>query len=62
MEDKLDILHGAAAIADYTCLPRKRVFAMIAAGDLPGFKIGSSIAARKSKLNAWLEALENAAA
>ncbi len=61
MDEKLDVITGAKAIGAYTGLPVKRVFDLVASGGIPTFKIGRTVAARKSKLAAWMEALENGA-
>jgi excisionase family DNA binding protein len=56
--DNCDLLIGANAIADTLGITRRQAYKLIYAGDLPTFKLGGSVAARRSTLNAWLTGLE----
>lgn len=54
-----DLLIGANAIAKALGVTRRQVYKMVYAGQLPHFKLGGSIAARRSTLMAWLDALDS---
>jgi excisionase family DNA binding protein len=54
----LDLLYGAHAIAEYLNITVRQAEHLIETGRIPIFKIGRTVAARRSKLNAALEALE----
>lgn len=56
-----DTLYGAAAVAQFMGLPRRAVYHAVAAGRLPVFRIGETVAARKSTLVAWIADQEAAA-
>ena len=56
-----DLLIGANAIAAALGITRRQAYKLIYAGDLPTFKLGGSVAARRSSLNSWLANLEAAA-
>ena len=53
-----DLLQGAKAIADFIGLTQRQVFHLAEIGELPVFKIGGRLTARKSTLLAHIEALE----
>lgn len=58
-----DLLYGADEIATFLFGDRKhrrRLYRKIAKKNLPVFRIGHSICARKSVLLAWIEAQERA--
>lgn len=55
-----DLLDGADAIAEFIGLDRKRVYHLCAQGQLPSFKLGGKLIARKSAILARLEKLEEA--
>jgi hypothetical protein len=57
-----DLLFGAEAIANHLGITRRQAYGLIYSNQLPTFKIGGSVAARRSTLNAWLADLESAAA
>jgi hypothetical protein len=57
-----DILRGAAAIADHLGFPRRIVYHLAANDNLPIFKLGATICARKTTLESWLTAKEAGAA
>jgi len=51
-----DVLTGAKAIAQETGLKVKTVYLLAARGDLPAFKIGGMLCARRSELRERLTA------
>ena len=56
-----DMLRGAAAIAEYlfgSTKERRKVFHLVATSNLPVFKLGSMICARKSVLVEWVRQQE----
>ncbi|EBU7498353.1 hypothetical protein DK058_26135, partial [Salmonella enterica subsp. enterica serovar Typhi] len=55
-----DILRGADAIATYMGLPRRAVYHAVAKGQLPAFRIGETVCARKSTLRGWIAKQEAA--
>ena len=55
-----DLLVGGEAIADFIGWNRRRVFHLAEKGELPIFKIGGVLHARKSTLVRWIEAKEAA--
>lgn len=57
-----DLLIGAKAVADALGITRRQVFHMIEKKMIPTFRLGSSVAARRSTLSKWLEEHEKAAA
>lgn len=57
-----DILRGAEAIASFLGLDKRQaVYHHAAKGELPTFRIGSTICARKSTLVKWIEEQEKKA-
>lgn len=53
-----DLLHGAAAIAEFMGLRVRQVESMIAAESIPTFRIGRNVCARRSTLTAFFEEKE----
>lgn len=53
-----DMLVGAESIAIYTGWTRRRVFHLVEKSQLPCFKIGGVIHARKSTLLHWIARME----
>lgn len=51
-----DWLRGAGKIAAYIDAPRSRVYALVSAQRIPVHHDGSSLIARRSELDAWLQA------
>jgi hypothetical protein len=51
-----DLLTGAQAIAEFTGLSVRRVYYLSETGDLPVFRLGQVLQARKSELNEALSA------
>lgn len=58
MNQAPDLLYGASAIADYLGIKRGVVYHLIETGRLPHFKVGKTVCARRSKVLAALETLE----
>ena len=56
-----DILYGAAAVGEFLGMPRRSVYHAVASGRLPVFRIGETVAARKSTLLGWIQSQEHAA-
>lgn len=59
MELNQDLLVGAVAISAYCGLTRWQVYKAIRRGDLPIFKLGALVCARRSTLLRWIEAKES---
>jgi hypothetical protein len=57
-----DLMIGVKPIAKFTGQPARRVFHMLASGQLPGFKLGNKWAARKSTLQQHIVEREREAA
>lgn len=55
-----DILRGAAAIAEFMGSPRRVIYHQASKGNLPTFRMGDIVCARKSTLRAWIAAQEAA--
>lgn len=53
-ENKADLLHGIAAIADHIGLSTRQAKHLHESEQMPTFKIGGRVCALKSKLDAWL--------
>jgi len=56
-----DVLMGAGAIAAYLGLTARQVYRLVYADEIPAFKLGGSIAARRTTLARWLDDVENGA-
>ena len=57
-----DLLVGAAAISEYvfgTPDDRRKVYRLAESGELPIFKLGATLCARKSRLNERISRKEN---
>jgi excisionase family DNA binding protein len=54
-----DLLYGAAKIADYLGVKRSVVYHLVETGRLPSFKVGAVVCARRSKLNAAFDEMED---
>jgi hypothetical protein len=57
-----DLMIGVKPIAEFTGQSKRRIFHMLASGQLPGFKLGNKWAARKSTLQQHIVERERAAA
>jgi hypothetical protein len=56
-----DLLRGASAIAEFMFgdrRKRRQVYHLAQTGQLPVFKLGATLCARRSTLIAWIEAQE----
>lgn len=56
--EKSDLLHGVKAVAAYLNMPPRVAQHRIDKGEVPHFKLGKNICARRSTLNAWLAECE----
>jgi hypothetical protein len=56
-----DFLYGAPAIAAFLGMTEKQARHRIEAKQIPTFKVGGTICARRSSLNAWIAEQEAAA-
>lgn len=56
-----DLLMGADAIADFLGVTRRQVYRLVYDNIIPSFKLGGTVAARRSSLIKWMEALEGQA-
>jgi predicted DNA-binding transcriptional regulator AlpA len=54
-DNQPDLLMGAAAIAAALGITRRQTYKLVYAGDLPTFKLGGTVAARRTGLAAWLD-------
>lgn len=50
-----DLLLGAKAIADYLGISARQTYRLTYDGLLPHFKLGGTVAARRSALTKWLD-------
>jgi predicted DNA-binding transcriptional regulator AlpA len=57
-----DLLIGARAIALFLGVTPRQVYHLAEQRTAPSFKVGGSVAARKSSLNSWLDAIERSSA
>lgn len=58
-----DLLRGASEIAVFmygSARERKKVYHLAETTDIPAFRMGGSICARRSSLMSWIEKLEGA--
>ena len=53
-----DLLMGADAIAGYLGVTRRQVYRLVYDDIIPSFKLGGTVAARRSSLTKWMEQLE----
>lgn len=56
-----DLLMGADAIAEFLGVTRRQVYRLVYDEIVPSFKLGGTVAARKSSLTKWMQALEGQA-
>lgn len=57
-----DLLVGAKQIAHYLGISQRVVYRLTYDGIMPHFKLGGSVAARRSSLSRWMDEQERAAA
>ncbi|SCX31077.1 hypothetical protein DSM25558_5113 [Agrobacterium sp. DSM 25558] len=55
-----EVIVGAKAIGEAIGVKTRRVHLMIDKGEIPVFRLGGSIAMRRSTLNSWISSLEAA--
>jgi hypothetical protein len=55
-----DLLMGANAIALFLGVTSRQVYRLTYDGIVPHFKLGGTVAARRSSLTAWMSQLERA--
>lgn len=53
-----DLLMGADAIAGFLGVTRRQVYRLVYDEIIPSFKLGGTVAARRSSLTRWMEQLE----
>ncbi|AWI89233.1 DNA-binding protein [Methylobacterium sp. DM1] len=58
--DESDILYRVGAIATFLGMPVKAARHRVEAGEIPTFRIGRTVVARRSTLTAWLAEREAA--
>lgn len=56
-----DVLKGADAIADFLGMDQRAIYYAISKKQLPTFRMGAGVFARKSTLLGWIAAQERAA-
>ncbi|WP_161991830.1 helix-turn-helix domain-containing protein [Agrobacterium tumefaciens] len=57
---KSEVIVGAKQIAEVIGIKPRRVHLMIDKGEIPVFKMGGSIAIRRTTLESWIDGLEAA--
>jgi predicted DNA-binding transcriptional regulator AlpA len=53
-----DLLMGADAIAGFLGITRRQAYRLVYDDIIPSFKLGGTVAARRSSLTRWMEDLE----
>ncbi len=53
-----DLLFGAKAIASFLGISARQVYRLIYDDVIPSFKLGGTVAARRSSLQKWMDGLE----
>lgn len=53
-DNNRDLLMGAKAIADHLGITARQTYRLIYADDIPTFKLGGTVAARRTTLGVWL--------
>jgi hypothetical protein len=56
--DELDLLTGAEAIAAFMRVKPRRVYHLVETQQLPVFRLGATLCARRSTLVRWIESME----
>lgn len=62
MHDELDLLTGADAIAAFMRVKPRRIYHLAETKQLPVFRMGATLCARRSTLVRWIEEMERGAA
>nr|WP_314257271.1 DNA-binding protein [uncultured Devosia sp.] len=55
-----DMMVGATKISRFLGVTRRQIYSAVERGDMPLFKIGALVCARKSALTKWIERQESA--
>ena len=50
-----DLLMGADAIGDFLGVPKQRIYYLANTVEIPFFRMGSTVCARRSRLVEWVE-------
>lgn len=61
MNEELDLLTGAGAIAGFMGVKPRRVYHLAEKRQLPVFRMGATLCARRSTLVRWIEEMERSA-
>lgn len=56
MDDEILTIHE---IAEYLKIKEKTAYALVARGDIPGFKVGGSWRFRRSEIEKWIKKQES---
>lgn len=59
-DDSPDLLMGASAIAEFLGITRRQAYRLVYEAMMPSFKLGGTVAARRSSLRKWMEEKEAA--
>jgi excisionase family DNA binding protein len=59
--EPLDLLAGAAEIAAFMRLSRRRIYHLVETSRLPVFRLGTQLCARRSTLVQWIVEMERSA-
>lgn len=57
-DNERDLLMGAIAIADFLGITRRQAYRLIHDDIIPSFKLGGTVAARRSSLRSWMNTAE----
>lgn len=60
-DDRSDLIYGMPAIAAFLNIRTRQAYHLDERGDLPAFRLGGKVCARKTTLRDWLAAQEAAA-
>ncbi|MCV9909223.1 helix-turn-helix domain-containing protein [Brucella sp. HL-2] len=58
-DNEADLLMGVEPIAKYLGVTRRQAYRLVYDKIMPSFKLGGTVAARKSSLKKWMENLES---
>ena len=58
-DNERDLLMGASAIADFLGITRRQAYRLIHDDIIPSFKLGGTVAARRSSLRSWMDAADS---
>ena len=53
-----DLLRGAEEIATFMGVGRRQIYHLVQSGQLPVFKLGATLCARRSRIFDWIERQE----